>query len=76
MELRLFRDVVDALERQPNLTIDADFVIEEIVSRMPYENIERVFNTFVMWARYGHLITYDEETQRIALVAPIARRPE
>ncbi|MFN4259715.1 MAG: CusA/CzcA family heavy metal efflux RND transporter [Gemmataceae bacterium] len=65
--LRLFRDVHDVLRRQPQQMIDRDFVLEIIVTRLPYENFERIFNTFVRWARYGKLFHYDEETQRVIL---------
>lgn len=68
LRLRLFRDVFDALERHPDHAIDRDFVLETIVTRMPYENYERVFNTFIRWSRFGALFAYDERTQRLALV--------
>jgi cobalt-zinc-cadmium resistance protein CzcA len=66
LTLRLFRDIHDALQRQPDHRLDRDFVLETIITRMPYENYEKVFNTLVRWARYGNLFTYDESTQRLA----------
>jgi cobalt-zinc-cadmium resistance protein CzcA len=68
LTLALFRDMYDALRRQPDQTLDRDFVLETIVTRMPYENYEKVFNTFVRWARYGELFAYDETTQQITLI--------
>jgi cobalt-zinc-cadmium resistance protein CzcA len=68
LKLRLFHEVHEVLQRQPDHTVDSDFVLETIVTRMPYENYEKVFNTFVHWARFGELFAYDETTQRIALV--------
>ena len=53
---------------QPERAIDREFVLETIVTRMPYENYERTFNTFLRWARYGELFAYDEAAQRISLV--------
>jgi hypothetical protein len=35
---------------------------------MPYENYEKVFNTFIRWARFGELFAYDEATRRITLL--------
>lgn len=64
---RLFRDVYDVIQRQLSHVIDRDFVLETIVTRMPYENYERVFNTFIRGARFGALFTYDETTQHVAL---------
>jgi len=34
---------------------------------MPHENYEKVFNTFILWARFGDLLSYDETTNLIAL---------
>jgi cobalt-zinc-cadmium resistance protein CzcA len=67
LELSLFREVYEVLQRQPDRAVDSDFVLETIVTRMPYENYEKVFQTFVRWARFGELFVYDEGTQRIAL---------
>src|SRR5262249_6804965 len=63
--LRLFREIYEVLQRQPDRTVDSDFVLETIVTRMPHENYEKVFQTFVRWARFGDLFAYDETTQRI-----------
>ena len=67
LTLRLFREVYDLLQQQPDHAVDSDFVLETIVMRMPYENYERVFDTFIRWARFGELFAYDEATQRISL---------
>ena len=67
MQLGLFRDVHEVLQRQPDRSIDRDFVLETIITRMPYENYQRVFNTFVRWARFGELFAYDPSAQRLTL---------
>jgi cobalt-zinc-cadmium resistance protein CzcA len=67
LTLQLFREVHEVLQRQPGRAVDSDFVLETIVTRMPYENYEKVFQSFVRWARFGELFVYDEATQRIAL---------
>jgi NitT/TauT family transport system ATP-binding protein len=67
LKLRLFRDVYTALQRQPDHTVDQDFVLETIVLNMPHENYEAVFQTFLRWARFGNLFAYDEATQTISL---------
>ena len=68
LKLGLFREVSDLLERQPGRTVDSDFVLETIVTRMPYENCEKVFATFVRWACFGDLFAYDETTRRISML--------
>ena len=67
LTLHLFREVHDLLQKQPDHAVDSDFVLETIVMFMPYENYERVFYTFIRWARFGGLFAYDEATQRISL---------
>ena len=47
--------------------MDSDFILETIVMSMPYENYEKVFNTFIRWARFGELFYHDESAQRISL---------
>jgi heavy metal efflux system protein len=69
LRLGLFRDIHELLQRQPDHAVDRDFVLETIITRMPYENYEKVFNTFVRWARYGELFHYDEPSQRVSLAA-------
>src|SRR5262249_184833 len=68
LNLRLFREVRDVLQRQPDRSVDSDFVLETIAMRMPHENYEKVFQTFVRWARFGDLFAYDEATQHLSLL--------
>jgi len=67
LKLNLFREVHNALQRQPRHEVDRDFVLETIIMRMPQEDYEKVFNTFIRWARFGDLFSYDEATETVAL---------
>jgi NitT/TauT family transport system ATP-binding protein len=67
LRLRLFRDIYEVLQREPNHQIDRDFVLETIVMHMPQENYEKMFSTFIRWARFGDLFAYDEDTEMISL---------
>jgi NitT/TauT family transport system ATP-binding protein len=67
LTLWLFQEVYDVVQREPDHAVDADFVLETIVQRMPYENFEKVFNTFVRWARFGDLFVYDQAAQTVKL---------
>jgi NitT/TauT family transport system ATP-binding protein len=69
LTLRLFCEVYQALQREPSHTVDQDFVLETIVLHMPQENYERVFQTFIRWARFGNLFVYDEARERLSLPA-------
>jgi NitT/TauT family transport system ATP-binding protein len=67
LKLRIFEEVYQVLQREPSHTISQDFLLETIVLQMPHENYERVFQTFVRWARFGNLFAYDETTEVISL---------
>jgi heavy metal efflux system protein len=68
LKLRLFRDVYDMIQASPERDVERDLILETIVTRMPYENYEKIFSTFIRWARFGDLFAYDETVQRITLV--------
>lgn len=70
LDLRLFSDVRDALLEEPSHRIPRDFVLEIIVLRTPAEDYERVFTTWVGWARYGELFAYDEASEVVTLQEP------
>jgi NitT/TauT family transport system ATP-binding protein len=72
LRLRLFREIYDLLQRQPDHTIDKDFLLETIVLNMPQENYETVFQTFIRWARFGNLFAYDETNETISLQESVA----
>jgi NitT/TauT family transport system ATP-binding protein len=67
LKLRIFRDLHQVLQQQPDHSIDQDFVLENIVLNMPHENYERVFHTLIRWARFGNLFAYDETSGTISL---------
>jgi NitT/TauT family transport system ATP-binding protein len=67
LKLRLFREIYDAIARQPEHMVHQDFVEETIILRLPQENHEKTFQTFVRWARFGNLLAYDENTQELSL---------
>ncbi|HUC40068.1 MAG TPA: nitrate/sulfonate/bicarbonate ABC transporter ATP-binding protein [Gemmatimonadales bacterium] len=66
LQLSLFREIVGVLRRRRK-PVDKDFVLETIVLRLPQEDYERVFQTFIEWARFGELLAYDETQGTIAL---------
>jgi NitT/TauT family transport system ATP-binding protein len=59
--------VDDALRRQAGEGVDRDFLLETLAIRLPQENSERVFDTFIGWARFGNLFAYDESSGTISL---------
>jgi NitT/TauT family transport system ATP-binding protein len=67
LKLQLYRQVYDALQREPSHRLHHDFVYETIVLHMPGEHYERLFETFVRWGRFGNLLHYDEASQTLSL---------
>ncbi len=67
LELGLYRLVNDMLLANPESGVSADKVREVIVARIPQEDPERVFASFVNWARFGNLYAYDEGSRRLYL---------
>jgi NitT/TauT family transport system ATP-binding protein len=67
LNLRIFQLINDVLQRQPNHEVDRDFLLETLVMRLPQENPEKLFHTFIGWARFGNLFAYDEDRQMISL---------
>ena len=58
------QDVVVQIHRamlaEPEGRLPRDFVVELIALRLPSEDYERMFKTWIGWARYGDLFAYDE----------------
>ena len=67
LELQLFRQVREALEREPDHRIRSEFVQELIALHMPNENGEAIFDVFVSWSRFGELFSYDDQTEVLTL---------
>jgi NitT/TauT family transport system ATP-binding protein len=67
LKLSIFQEIAQVLRRQRSRLLDRDFVLETIVMRMPQEDYEKVFQTFITWARFGELFSYDETHGTIAL---------
>jgi NitT/TauT family transport system ATP-binding protein len=66
LKIRLFRDLKELLDREPTHQVERDFLLETIVMNMPQENYEKMFQTFMRWARYGNMFEYDETTEVIS----------
>jgi NitT/TauT family transport system ATP-binding protein len=67
LNLHLFHYIFMLLHSQPERSIERDFVLETMVMYLPQENYEKMFETFIQWARVGELFVYDERSQTIAL---------
>lgn len=59
-KLRLFHIIIALLKE--NEEIDADRVIKDIGSALPYDNPEKTFQTMIAWGRYAGLMDYNAKS--------------
>jgi NitT/TauT family transport system ATP-binding protein len=67
LKMRLFRELVDVIQRQEDKRVDREFVLEMIAMALPKENYERVFDRMLEWARFGDLFDYDTAAETVSL---------
>ncbi len=68
LKLRLFHEAYEGLRASPEKALRSQDIMETIVLRMPYENPDRIFDTFVQWSRYGNLFHYQEKEGVFSLI--------
>ncbi len=59
-KLRLFHIVIALLHECEE--VEAERVIRDIASALPYDNPERVFHTMIAWGRYAGLMDFNAKT--------------
>ena len=60
-KLRLFHIIIALLKEHEE--IEADRVIKDIGSALPYDNPEKTFETMIAWGRYAGLMDYNAKTE-------------
>jgi NitT/TauT family transport system ATP-binding protein len=66
LKLGLFRVVRELLELGGG-ELSRDEVIAEIRQRLPHEDADRIFETLVLWGRFGELFAYHEDARMLSL---------
>ena len=59
-KLRLFHIIIALLEEHEE--VEADRIIKDIASALPYDNPEKTFETMIAWGRYAGLMDYEAKT--------------
>jgi NitT/TauT family transport system ATP-binding protein len=59
-KLRLFHIIIALLKEYDE--VDADRIIRDIASALPYDNPEKVFETMIAWGRYAGLMDYNAKS--------------
>ncbi len=67
LKLRLFQMLTAHLEESPDGRIDADSVLEELATLLPYDQPARLLETLIAWGRYAELIDFDQNTNAVYL---------
>lgn len=65
--LPTFRFVLHILEESPTHSLPADVIQEELAIRLTTEDVEKLFDTLVAWARFAELFTYSTDTGELRL---------
>lgn len=68
--LGLFRFVLQILAEAKEHGLSQEIVEEELVMRLPTEDIGQLFTTLVAWGRFAELFDYSAEDQVLALDQP------
>jgi NitT/TauT family transport system ATP-binding protein len=67
MKLRLFQMLTTHLAEAPDKRIDADSVLEELATLLPYDQPAKLLETLIAWGRYAELIDFDQDTNVVYL---------
>src|SRR5208283_95152 len=67
MKLRLFQMITTLLADSPDGRIDADSVLEELATLLPYDQPARLLETLIAWGRYAELIDFDQNANAVYL---------
>ncbi len=67
LSLRLFEVVSGMLRRTEALNLSEEIVLEQLAILLPNEDVEKLFETMVGWARYGELFGYNADDKVLYL---------
>jgi NitT/TauT family transport system ATP-binding protein len=69
-KLGLFKFLIEILREAKDHSLPADVVQEELVMRLPTEDVEKLFETVILWGRLGEVIVYSPEEEKVSLAEP------
>ncbi|HET6250391.1 MAG TPA: nitrate/sulfonate/bicarbonate ABC transporter ATP-binding protein [Tepidisphaeraceae bacterium] len=71
-KLGIFRYVVEMLKGAKGERLPLEIVQEELVMRLPTEDVEPLSKRIISWGRFAELLGYSSETEEIYLDHPVA----
>lgn len=66
----LFRVVLKMLHNAADGELDKELILDELALLLPSEDPEKIFDVLVNLGRYGELVTYDLDRDKVALHRP------
>jgi NitT/TauT family transport system ATP-binding protein len=75
-KLRIFVEVVEAIQRSERWEIDEDVVASSLALHLPYEDPGTMLRTLVNWGRHADLFDHDPERQKLFMERPEEARNE
>ena len=67
MKLRLFQMLIARLEAEPDGRVDANIVLDELGTLLPYDQPSKLFQTLIAWGRYAELVDFDQNANVVYL---------
>ena len=67
LKLRLFQMLTSRLAAAPDGRIEADSVLEDLATLLPYDQPAKLLETLVAWGRYAELIDFDQNANAVHL---------
>jgi NitT/TauT family transport system ATP-binding protein len=67
LKLRLFQMLTAHLAEAPDGRINADSVLDELATLLPYDQPSKLLETLIAWGRYAELIDFDQSANVVYL---------
>ncbi len=67
LKLRLFQLLTARLEAAPAGRVDANIILEELGTLLPYDQPSKLFQTLIAWGRYAELVDFDQNANAVYL---------
>lgn len=67
LSLRLYDVISGMLQKSAKLNLDEEIILEQLAIVFPNEDVEKLFDTMVGWARYGELFGYNADDRVLYL---------
>ena len=61
--MRIFHIIIEYLKLQDE--VDADQILRDIASALPYDNPEKILQTMVAWGRYAGIMDFNAGSRRV-----------